>query len=96
MAHLWATCHSTPRSKAGGTILPPALKRGVPLGRRGLFGHLAHLWAASNFAPPPPALKRWAPPRVAGVVATQPTCGPPLILPPRSEAVGIFRAAGAM
>ena len=47
--------------------------------RQGLCSHLAHLWATSDSAPRSEAVgtphAHWA-----GVMATLPTCGPPLIL----------------
>ena len=98
LAHLWATSDSAPRSEAVGTppggkgyvatlptcgpllILPPALKRWGPPRRQGLCSHLAHLWATSDSAPRSEAVG--TPPGGKGYVATLPTCGPLLILPP--------------
>ena len=62
--------------------------------RQGLCSHLAHLWATSDSSP---CLEAVGTPRGGmGYVATLPTCGPLVNLPPRSEAVGIPLAAGVM
>ena len=55
---------------------------GAPAQRRpmGLCSHLAHLWATSDSAPRSEALG--TPQAAGGYVATLPTCGPPVILPP--------------
>ena len=98
LAHLWATSHSAPRSEAVATpqaagvyvatlptcgplvILPPALKRWGRPRRQGLYSHLAHLWATSDSAPRSEAVG--TPLGGRGYVATLPTCGPLVILPP--------------
>ena len=102
LAHLWATSDSAPRSEAVGTssgrgyvatlptcgpllILPPARKRWGPPRRQGLCSHLAHLWATSDSAPPSEAVGT---PSGRGYVATLPTCGPLLILPPARKRWG--------
>ena len=69
LAHLWATYDSSPRSKAVGT--PHA---------EGLCSRIAHLWATSDSAPRSEAVG--TPRGSKGHVATLPTCGPLLILPP--------------
>ena len=48
--------------------------------RRGLCSHLAHLWATSDCAPRFEAVR--TPLGGRGYVATLPTCGPAVILPP--------------
>ena len=48
--------------------------------RQGLCSKLPHLWATSDFAPRSEAVG--TPLGGRGYVATLPTCGPPLILPP--------------
>ena len=92
LAHLWATSDHAPRFQALGTppggrgyvatlptggpplIQPPALKRGPPRGGL-LCSYLAYLQSTSDYAPRFQAVGR-------GYVATLPTCGPPLIVPP--------------
>ena len=54
LAHLWATSDSAPRSKAVGT----------PQGGR---GYVATLPTCGPLLLPPPALKRWGPPRRQGL-----------------------------
>ena len=74
LTHLWATSDSAPRSEAVGTPR-----------RKGLFSHLAHLWATSDMPPPltcPPLPNGGPQPCGRGYVATLPTCGPLLMLPP--------------
>ena len=59
-------------------ILPPALKGWGHPRWHGLCSHIAHLWANSNYAP-----RSGGDPLGGRVyVATLPTCGPLLILPP--------------
>ena len=53
--------------------------------RQPLRTHLAHLWATCDFVPRSEAVED--PPGGKGYVATLPTCGPPLVLSPGSEAV---------
>ena len=70
----------------------PALKRWGTPGRQGLCSHLAHLWATSDSVP-------WLysggePPGGRGYVATLPTCGPLLILPPALKRWGTPRRQG--
>ena len=70
----------------------PALKRWGTPGRQGLCSHLAHLWATSDSVP-------WLysggePPGGRGYVATLPTCGPLLILPPALKRWGSPRRQG--
>ena len=98
LAHLWATSDFAPRSEAEGNplggkgyvatlptcgpllILPPALRRWGSLKRQGLCSHLAHKWATSDFVPRSEA--EGNPFGGKGYVATLPTSGPLLILPP--------------
>ena len=75
-------------------ILPPALKRWGPARQQGLRSHLAHLWATSDSAPRFEAVG--TPLGSKGYVATLPTCGPPLILPPALKWWGPPQAAGVM
>ena len=55
LAHLWATSDSAPRSEAVG----------IPRGGR---GYVATLSTCGPLLILPPALKRWGPPRAAGVL----------------------------
>ena len=83
LAHLWATSDSAPRSERWG---PPR--------RQGLYSHLAHLWATSDSAPRSEAVGT---PQAAGVyIATLPTCGPLVILPPALKRWGPPRRQGFM
>ena len=97
-AHLWASSDFVPGFEAVGIplggrgyvatlptcgpslMLSPALKRWGSPGQHGLCSHLAHLWATSDPAPRCEALG--IPLGGTGYVATLPTCGPPLIVPP--------------
>ena len=75
-------------------ILPPALKRWGPPSRQGLSSHLAHKWATSDLAP---RSKAEGIPEAAGrcpQVATLPTSGPLLILPPALKRRGPPRRQG--
>ena len=65
-------------------ILPAVLKRRGPFMRQGLCSQLAHLWATSDFAPPPPARSKavGTPKGDKGYAVTRPTSGPPPFLPP--------------
>ena len=84
LAHLWATSDFFPRSEALGT---PQVA-GVVWPPCPLVGHLRFC---------PPLCSGGDPPGDRGYVATLPTYGPLLILPPpRSEAVGTPQAAGVM
>ena len=69
LTHLWSTHDFAPRFEAVGTSR-----------RQGLCSHIAHLWATSDCAPRREAVG--TPPGGRGYVATLPTCGPLLILPP--------------
>ena len=60
-------------------ILSPTLKHRGPPRRWGLCSHGAHLWAASAFAP---CFEASGTPDGRFYVATEPTCGPLLILAP--------------
>ena len=72
--------HVAPLPTCGPTlILPRAVKRWGPPRPQGLWSHLAHLWANSDCAPRSEA---WYPQGGRVCVATLPTCGPPLMLPP--------------
>ena len=73
-------------------ILLPALKWWGPPRRQGLCSHLAHLWATSDFAPRSEAVG--IPQGGRGYVASLPTCGPLLILPPALKRWGSPEAAG--
>ena len=73
-------------------ILPPALKRWGPPRRQGFWSHLAHLWPTSDSAPCSEALG--VPRGGRGYVATLPTCGPLLILPPALKRWGPLRRQG--
>ena len=66
---------------------PPALKRWGPPGQQGLCSHLAHLWATCESAPRSEAVA--TPQAVWVYVATLPTYGPPLFLPPDLKRWGI-------
>ena len=74
-------------------IVPPALKRWGPPRRQGLCSHLAHLWATCDCAPRSEAVG--TPPGGWGHVATLPTCGPPMTLPPALKRWGP-QTAGVM
>ena len=81
LAHLWATSDSAARSEAVGN--PQAA---------GLCSHLAHLWATSNSHPRCEAVG--TPPGGKGSLATLPTYGPLLILPPALKWWGPPRRQG--
>ena len=57
--------------------------------RQGLCSHLAHLWATCDIAPCSEAVG--TPQGGKGYVATLPTCGPLLILPPALKRWGLPR-----
>ena len=110
LSHLWATSDSAPRSEVLGVplvgrgyvatlptcgpllILPPALKRWGPPRYKWLCSHLAHLWATSDAAPGSTTVA--IPLGDRGYVATLPTCGPLLNLPPALKRWGPPRRKG--
>ena len=75
LAHLWATSDSAPRSESGGA-------------RRGGMGQVATLPTCGPPPMPPPALKRWGPPRRQGLCSHFPHLRATSDAAPRSEAVG--------
>ena len=112
LAQFWATPDSAPRPSSDGdppggrgyvtTLptcrpplnLPPALKQGGRPRRQGIRDHLAQLRATSDCGPP---LQSGGDPPCGGrCVTTLPSSGPPLILPPVSEALGTPQVAGVM